>query len=462
MKNDQQHEMEKLFNKGMDRRSFLKTTTGVAGLTLGLSLTNSLNPLSVGAASSTRGTEPDLVFPVISDVHIKKSGTTDMQKFSSALNQLNQLAPKQDAFVVVGDLTDNGLVEEYNRFLSLYNEKKQPQAVSLMTMGNHDYWNGLAVADAQKRFQVKTGMESLYYHKVIKGYHFIILGTENGTTHGYFSVDQINWLGEKLKQAHEDDPMKPIFVFLHQHIKTTVYGSDAWGTQTNKELLYDTLKEYPLVITFSGHSHYPLDDPRSIHQRDFTSIGTSSVSYMEVESGKLQGNLPPGCRDISQGLIVEVYSNKVFIKRRDFHLNDWTGEPWEIKYPAKKNKFKYTDTRDEVNPHFPKEASLSVVQEKTTTTDLEIMFTQAKDNTLVHSYKVVAKDKATGQIAKEYIAFSEFYKDPVPNPLTLPIKGLKADTTYEIEVHAIDSFGNMCEKALKTVGKTNAVVSLSI
>lgn len=122
---------------------------------------------------SRHGREPELVFPVISDVHIKKSGTIDMQKFLDALEQLNEQAPKQDAVVVVGDLTDNGLQEEYDRFFYLYDVKKHPQAVSLITIGNHDYRNGLSEADAQKRFLTETGMESIYDHKVIKGYHFI-------------------------------------------------------------------------------------------------------------------------------------------------------------------------------------------------------------------------------------------------------------------------------------------------
>ncbi len=329
-----------IFNEGMGRRSFIRRTTKFAGATLGLTFINSLNLLPalpiVSASSSTSSlrAEPNLVFPVISDVHIKKSGTADMNKFAAALDQLNQLAPRQDAFLVVGDLTDYGLVEEYDRFMSLYNEKVNPQAVSMMTMGNHDYWNGLSTIDAQKRFREKTGMEALYYHKVVNGYHFIVLGTEDGTTHGYFSEQQIHWLGEQLKLAQQDDPKKPIFVLLHQHITGTVYGSDLWGTKINIELLYSTLKEYPQVITFSGHSHYPLDDPRSIHQKDFTSVGTSSVSYMEVEGGKIQGNLPPGYKELSQGLIVEVYNHKVILKRRDFHNNDWTGKDWEVILPS--------------------------------------------------------------------------------------------------------------------------------
>ena len=38
------------------------------------------------------------------------------------------------------------------KFMSAYNARKQSKAVSMMAMGNHDYWNGLSVADAQSFF----------------------------------------------------------------------------------------------------------------------------------------------------------------------------------------------------------------------------------------------------------------------------------------------------------------------
>lgn len=64
-----------------------------------------------------KGQRPEVIFPVISDVHIEKNGMEDLRKFETALNQLNEHAPHQDAFVVVGgDLTDYGLKEEYERF----------------------------------------------------------------------------------------------------------------------------------------------------------------------------------------------------------------------------------------------------------------------------------------------------------------------------------------------------------
>jgi hypothetical protein len=74
----------------------------------------------------------------------------------------------------------------------------------------------------------------------------------------------------------------------------------------------------------------------------------------------------------------------------------------------------------------------------------------------------VAKNAETGEVAKQLLAFSEFYKDPVPNPLTLKIEGLQANTSYQIEVHALDAYGNVCKTPLKALGKTKAAENISI
>ena len=152
-----QSSQDEFNKKGMDRRSFIGKTTKLAGVALGASLIGSFNGLSVDAASSSsvmqsKGNAPDLVFPVISDVHIFSDNDQNLNKFKTTLDQLNAVAPKQDAFVVVGDLTEWGDVAQYDKFMSAYNAKKQSKAVSIMMMGNHDYWNGLSVERCSKAF----------------------------------------------------------------------------------------------------------------------------------------------------------------------------------------------------------------------------------------------------------------------------------------------------------------------
>ncbi|AIE78299.1 Purple acid phosphatase/fibronectin domain protein [Bacillus cereus] len=125
---------------------------------------------------------------------------------------------------------------------------------------------------------------------------------------------------------------------------------------------------------------------------------------MEVEGGKVQGNIPPGASTLSQGLLVEVDDKEVTINRRDFHTNSWTGEPWKIKLPAKKDTFTHIEDRDKEKPYFAKDAKLAVsnVTEKAAT----VTFPQALDNLLVHSYRVQARDKQTGEIKNKLLAKS--------------------------------------------------------
>lgn len=67
-------------------------------------------------------------------------------------------------------------------------------------------------------------MESIYYHKVVKGYHFLVMSPENGVTHGYYSDTQINWLKQELVKAKQADPNKPIFVFYISKLKEQCTG----------------------------------------------------------------------------------------------------------------------------------------------------------------------------------------------------------------------------------------------
>src|SRR5699024_927939 len=135
-------------------------------------------------------------------------------------------------------------------------------------------------------FLDKTGMDSLYYNKVINDYNFIMLGEESGY---FYSKDQVEWLGKQLNKAEQRDPEKPIFVFLHHGIKDTTYGNDDWYIDDdNQKLLRDTLEQYPQVILMAGHTHYPISDPRSIYQKDYTTVNTGSVAYMWTEPGYLQ------------------------------------------------------------------------------------------------------------------------------------------------------------------------------
>lgn len=411
--------------------------------------------LLVRADALLGGEQKDkLTFAVWSDVHINDEASIQDDKFAKALKTVNNMAPNLKAYVMVGDLTNEGSQAQYTRFLDTLNTYGKTGVKKLYTMGNHDYWTAYYAGQppevSQKRFTDNLGA-AINTHEVIDGYHFIQVSTESNEVNGIFTKAK-PWLKEELSKAAADAPDKPIFVSIHQPPKDTVYGSDDWG---NAEL-YDVLRKYPQVITFSGHSHYALNDERSIFQKDFTSIGTGALTYIELEDGKLGGSIPPSPYDFSQGLLVEVdkTTNAVRVKRLDFDNDQVIKDDWVIENAGDKSKFKYTDARKEqsANPYFDDNAVLTVSDVKENS--VKLTFDQGQDEDLVQSYKIQAMNKATGKVDNEFLMFSDFYLYPRAKQMSTPVTGLKDGTEYIFTVTAIDSWGKESVQPLRNTATT--------
>jgi hypothetical protein len=79
---------------------------------------------------------------------------------------------------------------------------------------------------------------------------------------------------------------------------------------------------------------------------------------------------------------------------------------------------------------------------------------QGNAHGVAHSYRVTAVEKQAHSVRAELLVFSEFYKRPTPDSLIVSLTRLKPETEYEIQVTAIDSFGNESEKYIQIIGKT--------
>ena len=100
------------------------------------------------------------------------------------------------------------------------------------------------------------------------------------------------------------------------------------------------------IINFPGHSHFSLIDERSIYQKDYTAIQTQSLSYIELEKGKVNGSILIDEFDDamistnnSMRLICDVNDNAIVIKRISFEKNEFYGDDWIIDIPINKNNF---------------------------------------------------------------------------------------------------------------------------
>ena len=425
--------------------------------------------------------EARLTFAVISDVHVGDNcGAGYKVKIPQALQNLTRYG-KLDAMAVVGDLTNGGTTSQYTEFVQFFGSEQNilnPIDKFLFMMGNHDNYptNNQGLTNYKKGLKAFNGGNDypLDQYVLIKGYPFITISCRSGannddnTNNGNLSYPEsvVNTLKGYLKRAAIDAPDKPIFVFTHVAPRNTCYSTwgDLEGAAWAMWRLNETLNAYPQAVVFCGHSHYPLGDPRSIHQganpnsinmNYYTVINTASTTYSEINPGAVEAGIhPEGYTYVTEGLIIEeLATGDIEIRRYDTYRDEEidSNHRWVIRSPFNGSQFQYADIRD-INdnpnnvplrdglpaPVFTKSAQLEI---EPYPNDVTITFPQATDNECVFRYKVrVLKD---GNEVKSAFVFSQFYltKDK-PHTLSYTIDGLTGDTKYTAEVIAYDSYDN--------------------
>jgi predicted phosphodiesterase len=385
----------------------------------------------VSALESTKEI-PKLQIPVMSDIHIRNQESVDY--FKKALNDMLNAAPNYKAVALVGDITDGGTVSQYDNFMRILNGGVKAGAEKVIAMGNHEYaeiWYGSSTFDNiyLKRFSDKTAMPKVYYDKWVEGYHFLTLGGErladSNTNDAILSEQQYIWLEKTI--SINADIKKPIFVFLHQPIPDTVYGSEYWHGNLVDNRLYNILSRYPQVILFSGHSHNLLDHPRTVYQDRFTMVNTGSVSYTWYNGGF-------GPRGYSQGLLVNVYDDKVEIKSREFSNSSWI-KTFTVKIPFQKT------IQDDIKPTFKKDAVLKI--DNVSYESASVSWDAAVDNVQTDGYII----KCNGSEYKTQ--FVEYWKETSGKREQSIIGDLIPGKQYKLEVYALDAWRNVSEKPLE-------------
>ena len=383
------------------------------------------------------------------------------KNFKKALEILKE--KKINVLIIDGDNTNCGYKEAYDNFLtqlnSVYGDIKNENVPILnLIMGNHDYWNLNGEQNStknneerQKLFEEKT-KEKPYSHKIINGYHFINWSCDNGTLENPYT--DFSWFEKQIELAKSNDN-KPIFVTTHFPPKNTVYGSKEWGADN----LNEYFKKYPQIINFSGHSHFSLIDERSIYQKDYTAIQTQSISYIELEEGKINGSIPMdenGNTMISakncMGLICDVYDTQVVIKRISFEKNEFYGKDWIIDVPIDKNNFKYL--HNEMAEHSPKpyfifekDEDKKIIFEKKDN-KFFIKFKQAFHENFVHSYKIIFTNNRKDTYT--YLYFSDFFLMPSDRKDIISLRiSRNFIGKYNVKIYAIESFGKISENYIE-------------
>lgn len=389
---------------------------------------------------------PVMRFVATSDTHIETLGDTGCRRLSAMMNTAYAISDADedyknlDAVVFSGDLTDNGKRKSFYAFAATSDSviREGTQRLAVVAKAHDSYTFS---KNSLKVFKDVTGQES-DFHRVIGGFHFI--GVSRSDTLKHYTKQQVEWLDENIAAAVEADPAKPVFVFQHEHVRGTVYGSsktDGWGLDT----FTDVLKKYPQVIHISGHSHFPANDPRAVWQGEFTAINDGGLAYYELAVDGRNGQFPEEKDRMSQALIVEVDAdNRVLVKVLDVDEGKIMRE-FLIDNVAEADKTKYSFDERKATATAPVFADDAALTYEKKDGKLYVTVPQAKvsEDNEVFVYRISVLNK-NGRTIREDWAFSDYFFADKPESITFD-GFIALGKNLTVRVCAEDVWGNRSE-----------------
>ena len=497
----------------MERRDFIAGMLAGAGFASGC---RAMSPFAGGGSAR-------LKFGVVSDVHVKLAADGrsiaegyDTQTFEKTLAYFRDCGV--DAVMIAGDIADIGFVRELkavaDTWFKVFPGDRAPdgrKVERLFVFGNHDAYGlkkGVDVfkdpatlrretieADPRKAWDCCFHEEwTPYFKKTIKGFDFFCSHWQPGIWCNGYAETGCNGCADAFRPMMEkSDPSKPFFYVQHPHPRDTVYGRDAWGVDdgTSTKLL----SAFPQAVAFSGHSHEPLTNERSLWRGAFTSVATGSLRYLAAgaiynradvagyENGGCDVYAPnvrrsdrgvyyarynapkamadeAGRYDIRVGQIVSVYDDRIEFEKREFVSGMKLGEDWIVELPAKAKSFA-ARAKSALRAEFPAGAKLAAVRTSVKSrglkrNDIEIApelkpairfeFPPANAAGRVAEYEISAVNAGGTEVRVRICATGGFYPQKHGNFSKKVVATIFADRfpvgAASFRVTPLDSFGN--------------------
>lgn len=192
------------------------------------------------------------------DMHVKPKGTLTFGHVDTAAHlaacvaHVNALAPRPDAVVITGDLTNDGRPEEYAALRELLAPLTMPY---YLIPGNHDQRNHLSAAFSNLPYL--TGVTE-FVHYVVDAHPVRLIAldtTEPGQPGGRLCGQRLAWLEARLGEA----PQKPTIIFMHHPpFATGIEHMDAMAL-ADPAPLAAIVQRFPNVErVLCGHLHRPI------------------------------------------------------------------------------------------------------------------------------------------------------------------------------------------------------------
>ena len=419
-------------------------------------------------------TTPLLRIGVLSDIHVSRVTWGDQQheRFEKALLFFKNKGV--DGVVIAGDLQENtdlntameNIEEVTDIWFSVFpdntNDLTGERVEPLFIYGNHDS----SLVEAQY-WPERLGSYEGVWIKEIKGYQFV------GAHYTEEWSDLAANLASRAEVLTED---KPFFFIEHQPIKDTLFDANE-GLLGTGGPMFDILKKYENCVVFSGHTHIPITDERSIWQSNskkaaqFTAVNCATINYGHIQSSsglEINGDAD----ETQQGMYMIVDGANVTLERYSFHdmeliyNADGTnsvdmekaaslGAPWSFDATQKKNRaYDYEDRYEAaMQPVFEADAQLEVSSIGATYVNLFIppatVDAPKGFSDIIQSYYVEAVDPETGDVVTKAEVASEHHVDisdaRLKREVYIGIDGLEPGKTYILNAYARECYQKASE-----------------
>lgn len=239
-----------------------------------------------------------------------------LRKIMCGISQTDSIP---DAMIIAGDISNATDPKEYKsleRSIRTFNKIEN----IIPAAGNHDVRASDTYEEAQKYFSdfaafcgIQT--DKTYYTTTVKGYRFIVLGSEGQLSlEPYISDEQVAWLEAQLIEAQKTE--KPIFIICHQAMynsNNVLYhpeAEDNWGIGDNSDKIEAVIRKYVPsykcpVFFISGHLH------RSFNENSFDSNFCDNLYCISLPSVAKTDNG-------GLGVAIEVYPDCIFVRARNY------------------------------------------------------------------------------------------------------------------------------------------------
>ena len=200
-----------------------------------------------------------MIIAQLTDPHIKRGRRTAYGRvdtaalFEAAVDHVNRLAPKADAALVTGDLTDTGTLEEYGEVRPILDRLECPYFV---IPGNHDDAATMRQAFGDHDYMPEGGD---FLHYAIDAYPVRLVGLDStvpGQPGGLLCADRLEWLDACLSAQ----PDAPSLLFMHHPpFETGIGHMDVQNLANAGEFIRLLSRHSQVRHVACGHVHRAID-----------------------------------------------------------------------------------------------------------------------------------------------------------------------------------------------------------